>query len=84
MTGDKRKRLTVALTAGATLLVLILFVVVFYQIGQLGVGNGWINDMEAEIEALTERREEIEGDLEYLQSEEALRELLIKKGYVFK
>lgn len=83
MTDEKRNRLIVAVTINVILLIVILAVVCIYQLVNIVSLNKITKDLKGQIEYYEQQTEDAERTLEYYQSEEGLRDLAYKYGFVF-
>ncbi|MCD8295282.1 MAG: hypothetical protein LUE27_08585 [Clostridia bacterium] len=81
ITEDKKNRLVVAITVAAVVLIVIFIAVVIYQMVEMVVIKNRKQDLQDQIDYYTEQIDKAESDLDYLQSEEFLKEYLLKNGY---
>ncbi len=82
MTQDKMRRIiTACVVAGTTLLVILLSVLIYGWI-RIGVLNRREKRLNAEVEALKEQSQQLEGDAEYYEGLGRFW-LAIEKGWVY-
>lgn len=81
MTQQKANRIAAAVTVNVILLIVVLVVVVICQIVQISVISKRRAEMAEQINRYTEQMKEAEDDLEYLKSEQGLRDLAFDYGY---
>lgn len=81
MNEEKRNRIAAAITVNAILLIVILVAVLIYQFITIPMLVKRYEQLKKEEEDLKYKIEHAEDDLEYLESEEALRDLAFKMGY---
>lgn len=81
MNEEKRNRIAAAITVNAILLIVILVAVLIYQLILIPMLTDRLNQRIQEKKDLEYKLEHAEDDLEYLESEEALRDLAFKMGY---
>lgn len=83
MTDEKRNRLIVAVTINVILLIAVLAAVCIYQIVTIVSLKRVTGDLREKIDYYTEQTENAERTLEYWQSEEGLRDLAYRYGFVY-
>lgn len=83
MTQEKANKIVAAVTVNAVLLVVILVAVVIYQLVVISVIEKKRSDLLRKIEYYNSLIESGQSDLEYLQSEQYLRDLALEYGYRF-
>ncbi len=81
ITEDKKNRLIVGITVSAVILIVIFIAVIIYQMVEMVVIKNRKADIEEQIETLQGEIENGEANLDLLQSEEYLKEYLLKNGY---
>lgn len=81
MSQEKKNRLVTAITINGILLLVILVVVVVCQIAAIVHKKNEEAQLTEEIKRYEQAKEQGEGELEYLKSEQYLYDLLINKGY---
>lgn len=83
MTDEKRNRLIVAVTVNVILLIAILVAVCIYQLVNIVALKNVTKDLKEQIEYYETQTENADRTLEYYQSEDGLRDLAYKYGFVF-
>ncbi len=81
ITEDKKNRLIVGITVSAVILIVIFIAVIIYQMVEMVVIKNRKAEIQEEIETLQGEIENGEANLDLLQSEEYLKEYLLKNGY---
>ncbi|MCD8306762.1 MAG: hypothetical protein LUD51_00830 [Clostridia bacterium] len=81
ITEDKKNRLVAAITVAAVVLIVIFIAVIIYQMVEMVVIKNRKQDIEDQITELEGKIAAGQDDLEYLQSEEYLKEYLLRNGY---
>ncbi len=84
MDEQKRNRLAAAITVNAIILFVILLTVIISQLVVMVQLKNKRNDIKRQAEEYARKIEEKEDNLEYLQSEQGLRDLAFGYGYYFK
>lgn len=77
---EKFKRLIVALTVGAVVLLSVLIVLMCYQLIKIGVENRRKAELNAKIAELQVLKEDGEKELEYLRTKDAIERLAYLYG----
>ena len=77
----KFRRIVVALTVGAVVLLSLLVILMCYQMIKIGVERGKKAELNAKIAELTELTGEKDKELEYLRTEKAIERLARELGY---
>lgn len=83
MNEEKRNRIAAALTVSTVLLTVILVAVIIYQLVTISVISNRRKKLQAEYNYYLTQLENAENDLNYLQSEQYLRDLALQLGYYF-
>ena len=83
MTDEKRNRMIVAVTINVILLIAILVAVCIYQLVNIVSLKKVTRELREQIDYYTEQTENAERTLEYWQSEDGLRDLAYKFGFVY-
>lgn len=83
MTQQKANRIVAAVTVNAILLIAILVAIVIYQMVQITVIAKTRSDLIDQINYYKQGIEEKNDDLEYLKSDQYLRDLAFEYGYRF-
>ena len=83
MTEEKRNRLIVAATINVILLIAILVAVCIYQLVNIVSLKNVTNGLKEQIKYYETQTDNAERTLEYYKSEEGLRDLAYKYGFVF-
>ncbi|MCD8285709.1 MAG: hypothetical protein LUD50_00560 [Clostridia bacterium] len=81
ITEDKKNRLIVAITVAAVVLIVIFIAVIIYQMVEMVYIKNRKKDIQDQIDYYQEQIDNSEDELEILQSEEYLKEYLMKQGY---
>ena len=81
MTQEKLKAIVKLATAGAVILLAILFVSLTYQFVVLGNLKKQNAELDAQINALTEYNVQLNNELEYFNNSEALEDYYRANGY---
>ena len=82
ITDEKMRKIAAGGTAAGVLLILFLVVILIVQFVQIGIVNKRKAEYDAEIARYEELLKNGEITLDFLQSEEALRELAIERGWI--
>lgn len=83
MTQRKANRIVAAVTVNVILLIAVLVAVVIYQMVEISVISKKRAELRDKIEYYNQQIEEGQDDLEYLKSEQYLRDLALQYGYVY-
>lgn len=83
MTDEKRNRMIVAVTINVILLIVILAAVCIYQLVNIVSLKKVTRELKEQIGYYNEQIDNAERTLDYYQSEEGLRDLAYKYGFVF-
>ncbi len=83
MNEEKRNRIAAALTVSTVLLIVLLVAVIIYQLVTISVISNRRKKLQAEYNYYLTQLENAENDLDYLQSEQYLRDLALQLGYYF-
>ena len=78
---EKFKRIVIALTVGAVVLLSLLIILMCYQLIKIGVERNKKAELYALIAELEVQRESGEDELEYLRTKEAVERLARELGY---
>ncbi len=81
---ESRKRLTVALAAAGTMLLLFLVIILTIQFAKMGVANAERRRLDREIEEYNRILEEDKKNLDYYSSELGKYHLAIQQGWTSK